>query len=326
MIVPKKLSKGDKIAVVAPAGSISTLNNETCNYATESLLRLGLEVEISKHAGEKDEFGSSSVASRVEDLKWAFESKDIRGILTVIGGFNSNELLDYVDFDLIRKNPKPLCGFSDITALQNAIFAKTGMVSYSGPHFITFGMLKGNEYTTEYFKKCIMSEEPYNIAPSKEWSNDSWYRDQENRKFFRNEGYKVINKGSAEGTVIGGNLCTLNLLHGTQYMPSLKDTILFIEDDDATNPVTFARDFQSVIHQPGFEGVRGIAIGRFEIKSEMTDALLEKIIKTKKELEGIPVVSNVDFGHTTPLATFPVGGTAKISADENGVSIRIEKH
>jgi Uncharacterized proteins, homologs of microcin C7 resistance protein MccF, COG1619 len=326
MIVPRKLARGDKVAVIAPARSMSILNNETRRYATECLRRLGLEVEVSRHAEETDEFESSSVASRVEDLTRAFESKEIQGMLTVIGGFNSNELLDYIDFGLIAKNPKPLCGFSDITALQDAIFAKTGMVSYSGPHFTTFGMLKGNEYTIDYFKKCIMSEEPYDIVPSKEWSNDSWYKDQENRKFLRNEGYKVINKGSAEGTILGGNLCTFNLLQGTQYMPSLKDSILFLEDDEATNPVTFARDLQSVIQQPGFDGVRGIVIGRFELKSQMTQPLLEKIIKTKKELEGIPVISGADFGHTTPLVTFPIGGKAKISANESGVSIRITEH
>ena len=324
--ITKKLEPGDKIAVIAPSRSLSLLSSETQQYAINSLRSLGLEVEIAKHAAEIDEFSSSSVKSRVEDLEWAFSSKEIKGILTVIGGFNSNELLSYIDFGLIRKNPKPLCGFSDATILNNSIFAKAGLVTYYGPHFSTFGMLKGNEYTIEYFKKCLMSEEPYDIVQSKEWSDDSWYRDQENRKFLRNEGCKVINSGSAEGTVLGGNLCTFNLLQGTEYMPNLKDSILFLEDDDAITPANFARDLQSTIHQPGFEGVKGIVIGRFQLKTQMSDALLRKIIKTKKELDGIPVISNADFGHTTPIATFPIGGTAKISADESGVSIAIEEH
>ena len=324
--IPKKLEPGDKIAVIAPSRSLSLLSSETQQYAINSLRRLGLEVEIAKHATEIDEFSSSSVKSRVEDLEWAFSSKNIKGILTVIGGFNSNELLSYIDFGLIRKNPKPLCGFSDITILNDSIFAKAGLVTYYGPHFSTFGMLKGNEYTIEYFKKCLMSEQPYEIVESKEWSDDPWYRDQENRKFLRNEGCKVINSGSAEGTVLGGNLCTFNLLQGTEYMPNLKDSILFLEDDDETTPVNFARDLQSVIHQPGFDGVRGIVIGRFQPKTQMSDAFLRKIIKTKKELDGIPIISDADFGHTTPIATFPIGGTAKISADESGVSITIKEH
>lgn len=326
MIIPNKLSKGDKIAVIAPSRSLSIIGRENIQYAIDRLKTLGLEVEISKHAMEIDEFSSSSVKSRIEDLEWAFSDKKIKGVLTVIGGFNSNELLDDIDFDLIKKNPKPLCGYSDITILNNSILAKTNIVSYYGPHFSTFGMLRGNEYTVEYFKKCLISKEPYNIIESKEWSDDQWYKDQENRKFLRNEGYKIINPGSAEGTIIGGNLNTLNLLQGTEYMPSLENSILFLEDDEATTPAIFARDLQSTIHQPGFEGVKGIVIGRFQINTQMTDALLRKIIKTKKELDNIPVISNVDFGHTTPMATFPIGGTAKISVDENGVSITIRDH
>lgn len=326
MVIPKKLSPGDKIAVIAPARSLSLLNSETRQYAIASLKRIGLGVEVSKHADETDEFYSSSVRSRAEDLEWAFSSKEINGILTAIGGFNSNEMLDYIDFDIMRKNPKMLCGFSDITALNNSIFAKTGLVTYYGPHFSTFAMLKGNEYTIEYFKKCVMSEGSYEILQSTEWSDDSWHKDQENRKFIRNEGYKVINSGFAEGTILGGNLSTFNLLHGTEYMPDLKDSILFFEDDDESKALNFARDLQSVIHQPGFDGVKGIVIGRFQNKSNITDSLLRKIIKTKKELEGIPVISNADFGHTTPIATFPIGGTTKISADEDAVSITIKEH
>ncbi len=326
MIIPNKLSKGDKIAVIAPSGSLSIISKENIQYAIDRLKTLGLEVEISKHAMEIDEFSSSSVKSRIEDLEWAFSDKEIKGVLTVVGGFNSNELLDDIDFDLIRKNPKPLCGYSDTTILNNSILAKTDIVSYYGPFFSTFGMLKGNEYTVEYFKKCLMSKEPYNIIESKEWSDDQWHKDQENRKFLRNEGYKIINSGSAEGTIIGGNLNTFNLLQGTEYIPSLENSILFLEDDKSTTPAIFARDLQSTIHQPGFEGVKGIIIGRFKINTQITDALLRKIIKTKKKLDNIPVISNVDFGHTTPMATFPIGGTAKISADENGVSITIRDH
>ncbi len=326
IIIPKKLSHGDKIAVIAPARSMSILSETTRQYAISSLESIGLKVEASMHSEEADEFLSSSVKSRIEDLEWAFSSKEIKGVLTVIGGFNSNEMLDYIDFDFIRKNPKPLCGYSDITTLNNSIFAKTGLVTYYGPHFSTFGMLKGNEYTIDYFKKCVMSEGSYEIIQSKEWSDDTWYKDQENRKFIRNEGYKAVNFGSAEGTILGGNLCTFNLLQGTKYMPDLKDSILFFEDDDKSNPVSFARDLQSVIHQPGFDEVKGMVIGRFQNKSGMTDSLLRKIIKTKRELEDIPVISDVDFGHTTPMATFPIGGTAKISAEAGSVSITIKEH
>lgn len=101
---------------------------------------------------------SSSIKSRVEDLHDAYKDKSIKAIFTVIGGFNSNQLLKYLDYDLIKGNPKILCGYSDITALTNAITAKTGIVSYSGLHFSTWAMKKEFEYNLEYFRKCLMNE------------------------------------------------------------------------------------------------------------------------------------------------------------------------
>jgi len=187
-------------------------------------------------------------------------------------------------------------------------------------------MKKGFEYTLEYFKKCLFSSEPFNIKPSKECSDDAWYKDQENRKFIKNKGYWIINPGKAEGTIIGGNLCTLNLLQGTEFMPSLKDSILLIEDDSESKAQHFDRDLQSLIHQPGFERVKGLIIGRFEKESEVTENLLIQIIKTKKELDKIPVIANVDFGHTTPICTFPIGGEIILVADQKKVKLKIIKH
>jgi len=136
----------------------------------------------------------------------------------------------------------------------------------------------------------------------------------------------VINDGNVSGTIVGANLCTLNLLQGTDFMPRLQDTILFIEDDYESVSHTFDRDLQSLIHQPGFDKVKGIVIGRFQNKSNMTDDLLIKIIKTKQELNNLPVIANADFGHTTPMITFPIGGIVEIKANKNKININILKH
>jgi muramoyltetrapeptide carboxypeptidase LdcA involved in peptidoglycan recycling len=259
-------------------------------------------------------------------LHEAFADPKVKGILTAIGGFNSNQLLDYIDYDLIKANPKVFCGFSDITALGTAIFSMTGLVTYSGPHFSTFGMQKGLEYTIEHFRKCVMKAGPFAIVPSKEWSDDSWYRDQDNRNFVPNEGYSIINEGQAEGKLLGGNLCTLNLLQGTKYMPSLRNSILLLEDDYESKPSTFDRDLQSLIHQAEFQEVKGLIIGRFQQKSEMEGELLVKLIRSKRELAEIPVIVNADFGHTTPQFTFPIGGTGRLAAINGKVSFRIVEH
>lgn len=325
-MIPAKLQRGDKIRVISPARSLAIISKEVQDNASRRWKSLGLIVTFSKNVSEKDEFDSSAIKSRVDDIHTAFSDKKVKCILTSIGGFNSNQLLKYLDYNLIKLNPKILCGYSDITALQNAIYTKTGLVTYSGPAFSTLGMLHGLDYTVDYFKKCLMETGSFKIIPSKEWSDDMWYKDQQNRKFIKNNGFKMINEGEAEGKIIGGNLCTFNLLQGTEFMPSLKNSILFVEDDEESKPQHFDRDLQTLLHLPDFDGVKGIVIGRFQKVSAMTEELLIKIIKAKNELNHIPIIANVDFGHTTPIITFPIGGTARILARNNEIKLEIMKH
>lgn len=322
MILPEKLKVGDEIRIIAPSRSLSLISTETRNIADKCFEEMGLKVSFSKNCEISNEFVSSSIEERIEDLHEAFSDNRIKGIFTVIGGHNSNQILRYIDYELIRENPKIICGYSDITALANAIYTKTGLITYSGPHYSTFGMKKGIEYTKDYFKKCFFNHEDFTMRQSIEWSDDLWFLEQENRTFYKNTGYKIINKGMTKGKIIGGNLCTLNLLQGTEYMPDLENSILFIEDDELTFPENFDRDLQSLIQQPNFEKVKGIVFGRFQIASKMKDELFLKIVQSKKELSNIPIVSNVDFGHTTPQITFPIGGFAEINLGDS-IEIKI---
>lgn len=325
-IYPTKLKAGDEVRIVAPSRSLAIISEESRKIANNRFSDLGLKLSFGKHLEDKDEFVSSSVEARIEDLHDAFRDKNVKAIITVIGGFNSNQLLKYLDWDLIRNNPKIFCGFSDITALNNAIFAKTGLISYSGPHYSTFGQELYFDYTLEYFKKCLLSDDPFEIIPSEQWSDDAWYKNQKERTLIKNDGFLLINEGNASGTIIGANLCTLNLLQGTEYFPDLENSILFIEDDEESLPHTFDRDLQSLIHLPSFSGVKGVVIGRFQKASEITNELLIKIIKTKKELDNLPVIANVDFGHTDPKITFPVGGEVNLVAKDGKVKIELIKH
>ena len=282
-IYSAKLKVGDEVRIIAPSRSLAIVSKECREIANKRFAEMGLKLSFGKHLEEKDEFVSSSIESRVEDIHDAFADKNVKAILTVIGGFNSNQILRYLDWDLIKNNPKILCGFSDITALNNAILAKTGLVSYSGPHYSTFGQELYFDYTFEYFKKCLLSEEPFEIRPSENWTDDKWYMNQKERNPIKNDGWLVVNKGEVQGTILGANLCTFNLLQGTEYFPEFpENTILFVEDDEMSNAVTFDRDLQSVIHQPGFENVKGVVIGRFQKVSQITNDLLIQIIKTKK--------------------------------------------
>lgn len=325
-IYPEKLKIKDEIRIIAPSRSMKILGEELKNIANDRFKGLGLKLSFGKYINETDEFNSSSIESRIQDFHNAFTDKNVKGIITVIGGFNSNQLLKYINWDLIKNNPKIFLGYSDITVLNNAIFTKTGLITYSGPHYSTFGQKLYFDYTMEYFQKCLMEEKPFEVKISNSWSDDQWYLDQNKRNLINNSGYIVINEGESKGTILGANLCTFNLLQGTEYFPDLTDSILFLEDDYETVPHTFDRDLQSLINLSDFKKVKGLVIGRFQKASKITDDLLIKIIKTKKELNNIPVIINVDFGHTDPKITFPVGGEVKIIAKKKLISIKIEKH
>jgi muramoyltetrapeptide carboxypeptidase len=325
-VIPAKLKAGDEVRVVSPAVSLGFIPHEQRKLAEERWEALGLGISYSPNAEVLDGFDSSPVGARVSDLHGAFSDPAVKGMLTTLGGYNSNQLLGRLDYGLIRDNPKVLCGFSDITALATAIHARTGLVTYSGPHFTTLGMRLGIEYTIDHFGRCLMREEPFDVEPADHWSDDPWYQDQDNRDMVPNPGYEVVNEGEAEGTLLGGNLGTLALLFGTSYMPELDGTVLLLEDDEEIKPEHFDRTLQSLIHQPGFGGVRGILFGRFQRASNMDLGTLTQILRAKPELRGVPIVANASFGHTTPAFTFPIGGTGALRAHAGNAGFRIAKH
>ena len=317
-IIPERLKKGDKVMIVAPSRSLKLIGADCRKIAEDRLKSLGLEVVFAPNTTDEncDLTISTDVKKRVDDLHFAFADKSVKAILTVIGGFNSNQMIKHLDYDLIKNNPKIFMGFSDITALHTAIYAKTGLVTYYGPHYSSLGMLKGCEYTLENMIKTLFEGHTQELKASENWSDDMWFLDQENRKFIKNEGWWQIQKGKAKGTIIGGNLCTFILHLGTPYRPKFKPgTILFLEDDEESHLLTFERNLQALINQDDFVNVKGLVIGRFQNNSKVTREKLEFILKNKPELNNMPIIANIDMGHTTPIATIPLGGTAEITSD-----------
>lgn len=318
-IIPVQLQKGDKVMIVAPSRGLRLIGADCRQIAEKRFADMGLELVFAPNTNDEnfDRACSWNAKARAEDLMTAFADKSVKAIFTVLGGFNSNQILPLLDFETIRKNPKIFCGFSDITALHAAINAKTGLQTYYGPHYSSIGMKKGCEYTLEYLQKMLFSNEPVEVKPATQWSDDAWFLDQENRKFIKNDGFWQIHEGKAEGTIVGGNLCTFNLLLGTDMRPAFeKDTVLMIEDDAGSSPAVFDRNLQALCYQPDFGNVKGIVIGRFQKGSEMSREMLEFIINSKPELNNLPVLANADYGHATPIITIPLGGYAKIDGDK----------
>jgi len=321
MIAPK-LKKGDTIMVVSPSQSISTIEEGNIELALKKLESLGFKVRFSSNCFELDDFNSSSIKSRIDDLNEAFKYDTVNAIICARWGFNSNQLLNYIDYKLIKNNPKIFCGYSDITALNNAIYAKAGLVTYAGINFSTFRKKKCQEYNINYFKKCLMSNEPYKVLPSEK------YYEYSSNRLIHNKGYFSIRDGEANGEIVGENLCTFNLLQGTKYMPNLKGKIIFLEEENISSKDTiymFDRRLESLSQQKDFDKIKGLVIGRFQKATGMTNEMLRKIIASKN-IPPVPIIAGLDFAHTIPRFSYPIGGTCRIMAKGGNISLEILNH
>lgn len=326
-IYPPKLRSGDQIRIVAPSRSRALVAEHDHSAIIEArFAELGLSLSYGAHVDERDAFISSPVEARVADLHAAFADPAVAGIMTVIGGYNCNELLPSLDWELIRANPKVFCGYSDITALHGAMLARGGLVTYNGPHWSSFGMARHFEPTLRWFTACLLQDDPVRLEPARSWTDDEWFRDQENREVLQTDGWWPLRGGQAAGTLIGGNLSTFCLLQGTPYLPPLAGAVFFVEDDFESQPAHFARQLTSLLQLPAAAGIRGLVVGRFQRASHLTRPLLEEIVARQPVLAGLPVLANVDVGHTSPFATLPIGGQVLMSADANDLHITLTRH
>jgi muramoyltetrapeptide carboxypeptidase LdcA involved in peptidoglycan recycling len=178
----------------------------------------------------------------------------------------------------------------------------------------------------DWFVRACLTEENFELQPADAWTDDLWFLDQDHRILEPNDGWWSIGAGRGTGRLVGGNLCTLNLLQGTAYWPSLNGAVLAVEDDELTNPVTFARDLTSLLQQPDAAAIRGLLVGRFQRASGLSRGVLEQILARQPHLAGLPVLGNVDFGHTSPLATLPIGGRVELDVGGSGAGLRILEH
>ncbi|WP_321384852.1 S66 peptidase family protein [uncultured Enterococcus sp.] len=317
MIIPKKLRIGDEIRVLSPSSSIERTGGLEANQVAEETLRkLGFKVTFGKHILENDVLGSASIESRVEDIHQAFLDEHVKGILTSIGGFNCNELLPYLDYELIKNHPKVFCGYSDITALSNAIYAQTGLVTYSGPHYTSFKMRVHQEYQTECFRNVLMSEGKHQLSASDTWSSDSWYVPDYTPHIQQGE-WKIYSEGKASGMSVGGNIGTFNLLQGTRYQPADEAVVGFLELEEEGDFRDFTRAIASFLqaYTP-----KALLIGRFPQETEMSEERLRLVLGKYPELKSIPVIYDMDFGHTQPIMTFPIGQVVHVDTFSKVVS------
>lgn len=317
-IKPFRLKPGDTIGVIAPASPVKGVcEDDVIQRGYAYLQDKGFNV-IEGESLKKlsQDHTSASTEIRVNDIHDFLKDDQISCIMAFWGGLNSNQLLDHLDYDLIKNSRKLFVGFSDVTALTSAITTKTGLVTFSGPGVISFAKPDPFDYTWSCFEKMCILAQDVSVVPSKEFADDMYFlrEDSDHRILKTNDGIKVFRGGVASGEVVAGNLQTLLVLAGTQYVPDMTNKILFIEDDETCKPAHIDR-YLCQMHQLGWFGqIRGLVIGRFtEHSSFSAEDSLESLIGKYLSEVTFPILYNVDFGHSDPMITIPNGGWCYIN-------------
>ena len=304
------LNRGDEIRVIAPSASLKEKLSPSNKRAIKRLEKLGYKVTFSKSCHKKDEFLSTAkTKDRAEDINEAIKDKNVKAILAAKGGWSSNDLLTLIDWQTLKENKKPIIGFSDITALLNASYQMTKTVNILGPTFSTIGKNADYKYTINSLNASLTSEEAITIQKSK----NTYEYHEDPRK---TPSYKVIRHGKAEGILLGGNIGTFFLLQGTKFQPDFNKPFIFaFEDDNESGKYTFyesIRKLESLLQLPGFkENLAGMIIGRYQKSTKISKNKVEKMINDKIEKD-IPILYGLDFGHTLPLLSLPIGGKVRI--------------
>ncbi|MEP7162183.1 MAG: S66 peptidase family protein [Candidatus Moraniibacteriota bacterium] len=324
-IFPPRLDKTKLIGVIAPADPVAGVcSTDVIRRGYEYLKERGfsiIEGESVKSLSTGHTAGSINL--RVNDIHEFVKRDDVGCIMAFWGGFNTNQLLDHLDYELIRSHPKIFIGYSDVTALTTAITTKTGLVTFSGPGIISFAKPEPFEYTWAHFERmCVDPVEDYLVGESPEYADDLYFLrdDPDHRIRRRNDGIKMFKGGSVSGEVIVGNLQTILVLSGTEYFPDMKGKILFIEEDE-TSTVAHVDRFLTQCRQTGwFDEMAGLVLGRFTEHSGFTvDDSLENLLEEQLSDAKFPILYDADFGHSDPLMTIPNGGITIIDADNKRI-------
>ena len=297
---PKRLLPGDTIGLISP-GSILPEKGQY-DEIVKTISRLGFNVKVGRHA--RDTYGNlaGKDEARAADINQMFGDPAIDAIIPFRGGWGSNRLLDLIDFENIKKNPKPLIGFSDITSLLLAIYAKTGLVTFHGP----VGKSEWNDFTTNHFKQVLMSNR---LPVLKNPAN----ADQK---------VQTITPGSATGKLLGGNLTVLTSMMGSDYLPDWNESILFLEDI-GEDVYRIDRMLTQLKLNGILNKISGFIFGRCTScePGNKYSLSLEQVLKDHIQVLGVPSYYGSMIGHIDNMFTLPIGISAKMDAESGSIEI-----
>lgn len=295
---PEPLKKGDKVGLV---GTCSPPVKERIEPALKWFESLGLDVQIGKSVYESHGYLCGNDNIRADDLNSMFADKDIKGIFIIRGGYGCSRILDLIDYDNIKKNPKILAGYSDVTALHIAINQKCGMTTFHTPMACTEFYKGVDDYTSESFKKYI-----FKPACTEKIENPEGYGD-----------FRSLVDGKAYGEIIGGNLSIVASLMGTPYEIDTKGKILFLEDIDEA-PYKIDRMLMQLKLGNKFKDACGVILGSWrgcECSNSNRSLTLEEVFEEIIVPENRPTIINAACGHTLPTMSIPMGDRFCINTD-----------
>ena len=309
VIKPNKLEIGMTVGLVSPASNAE--EDEDILASIEFVNSLGFEAKASPNLFARNQYLAGTDQQRAQDLNASFADPEIDAIFCTRGGYGTPRILPFLDYEIIAANPKVFMGYSDITALLNAIQVKTGLITYHGPMaFENF-----TDYTFEQFQKVLLNpQKVLDIGEPPNFESGPGRVDRENR-------VTSISRGIAEGRLVGGNLSLLVTLLGTEYEPDFDGAILFLEDVYEP-PYSIDRMLTHLWLTGKLKQVAGIAFGKFTNASYGSNTFsVEEVIRARCENLGIPVVKGFMIGHTQDQTVVPLGLIARLDADERKLTL-----
>lgn len=336
LIKPKKLQAGDRVATVSPSwgGAGEPALRWRYEQGVKRLEEIfGLKVIPMPNSLKGGDYLYKSPQARAEDLMTAFKDESIKGIIANIGGDDSIRLLTYIDFDVIRENPKIFMGYSDVT-VSHLFCHKAGISSFYGPTILNdfAENVEMDPYTIEMVKRTLFSNEIIGeIQPANEWTSErlEWIEENKNRRrtMRKNLGYEVLQgSGVAQGHLIGGCIEVLEFAKGTDLWPEeeyWENSILFFEtSEEKPEPNLIRYWLRNYAAQGILQKANGIIFGKPQDEKYYGE-YKEEIQRVLKEfdLNDLPVLYNLNFGHTEPKFILPYGAMAEINCDKSTFTI-----
>jgi len=324
LIKPPALQPGDTLAMYAPANAIS-LDAKVVAKGYGKLEEMGFKVYETPLARQRHGHTAGTPAERAKVLHDLLTDDRIAGIMTFWGGYQSHQVLEHLDFDLIRANPKVIIGYSDVTSLTVGVFAKTGVVGFSGPAGISFVKPTLPDYTRNAFSDVLIAAKGKIVyQASTQWSDNQWWAEKPEPKmiFEPTPQWQTLKPGKVQGPLLPANLGTLLLLNGTTYWPDLTGVVLVIEEDEVEKPETIDRLFTQLRQIGAFDKIAGLAFGRLPrcVGFSAQDRLEDLILYATRGYN-FPVLINLDYGHTDPILTLPIGILAELDADRQSLTL-----